>query len=125
MSNNPLLQMEEMFNSIGTSMYQDEFACELLAWFHVFGGNNEAVVLNHGLNGALQACAKKLGIEGGSTPDARLFLIFKEKTAELEECVREGCFFPEWMVRICKRYKLRLPEEKIDFLQEDFKEQKQ
>lgn len=118
---NPMMQMEEMLNQIGSSLYSEEFACELLAWFHVFGGNNEAVVLNKGLNSALMTCSKKLNIEGGETPKPELMILWRKKAEELQGCVQNGYFFPEWMIKICNRYNLRIPEEKIDFLVDDFR----
>lgn len=128
----PMVDLEAAFNSINASLYDDEFACELLAWFHVCGANNEAVVLNRALSSALMVCAKKLGFEGGKTPDQKLFVLWKEKVGELKDAIaasdeleKEGSDlenkpviepdFPEWLERIVERYGLRMPRKKFDF----------
>jgi hypothetical protein len=110
----PALGFAAAMRDMGSPIYNDEFACELLAWFYLCGGNTEVVVLNNGLNFALRACASQLGIEGGRTPDPHLFLVYKGKLAELRECLIAGSI-PDWCQRILDRYNLREPKACYDF----------
>lgn len=112
---NAMVSFEKAFNSFGESLYSDEFACELLAWFYYFGSSNEAVVINDALNSALQVCAIKLGFEARKIPDAGLVKIWQKKRAEIKKAIDDKQDFPVWMVNILKRYKLRSPVEGIDF----------
>lgn len=120
-SYNPIPEFASMMESIGCPIYSDEFTAQLMAWFHCVGGNNEAVVLNMALNGALRACAAKMKIEGGSIPDPRLIELWRERVRELATAIREKSGFPEWIIMICERYDLKLPRESIDFIENDIR----
>lgn len=120
----PIVSMQEAMMSVGLSLYSDEFACELLAWFHVVGGSNEAVVLNAALHGALMACAKKLKIEGGEVPDSAMSALWKLKVEELHDVIRSDTEWPVWLKAICERYKLDLPREHRDYMKDDCKQER-
>ena len=98
----------------GTGFYTDEYACELLAWLHVAGGFNEAVVHNPSLSFALQICAGQLGIEGGTAPSENILTLFKAKCEELKSALAQDKL-PAWLAPILERYKLRKPIKNVDY----------
>lgn len=55
-------QLEEAFNSVGSSMMSMNFAAKLLAYVYVMGGGNEAVVYNEALNAGIAIAAQKFNI---------------------------------------------------------------
>ena len=95
-------QLEAAFNSVGTSMLTDDFACKLLAYVYVMGGGNEAVTLHTGLNAAIAMAQEKLNIKGGEIPNARLLPLLQAKIKELEQDM-DDC---PWLPEIFTRYNL-------------------
>ena len=90
-------QLEEAFNSVGSSMMSMNFAAKLLAYVYVMGGGNEAVVYNEALNAGIAIAAQKFHIKGKSIPVIRAFI------SELE---RKGEDTP-WLSAIYNRYNIR------------------
>lgn len=70
-------QLEEAFNSVGSSMMSMNFAAKLLAYVYVMGGGNEAVVYNEALNAGIAIAAQKFHIKGGSVPKAKSIPVIK------------------------------------------------
>lgn len=100
----PLLDLEEAFNTVGQSMYSDDFCCKLLAWVYIYGGGNEVVTQNKGMFGAIQVAQKRLNLMGGEIPNAALLPTLQEymKQAEYHE---KGVEPAEWVnTEINKRY---------------------
>lgn len=97
-------QLEEAFNNIGTSMMTTCFAAKLLAFVYVYGGSNEAVVFNEGLNVGIAIAQQKFNIKGGECPDYRGIACIRTFVKELEH---RGDNTP-WLVEIYRRYGLKV-----------------
>lgn len=114
---NMMIDFEQGFNCLGLSLYSEDFAARLLAWFHAVGGNNEAVVLNPALCAALRICGAKLGMEGGRCPSAEQLELFKRYSSEIKLATEmPEPVFPEWLFPLLERYKLPVPRVGIDFI---------
>ncbi len=113
-----MVNFERAMNHVGLSLYTDEFAAELLAWFYHFGGSNEAVVHDDVLSQALEVCARKLGFFDACNGHVNepMREIWAAKRFELEVCISSGKPWPNWLLKILKRYKLREPKPDYDFL---------
>lgn len=95
--------LEQAFNSIGTSMMSMNFASKLLAYVYVRGGGNEAVVTHEGLNAGIAIAQRKFNIFGGNVPDYRGVACIRAFVNELE---RKGDKTP-WLKEIYDRYNLK------------------
>lgn len=95
--------LEQAFNSIGTSMMSLNFAAKLLAYVYVMGGGNEAVVNHEGLNAGIAIAQRKFNIFGGETPDYKVIVCIRAFINELE---RKGDKTP-WLKQIYDRYNLK------------------
>ena len=95
-------QLEEAFNSVGSSMMSMNFAAKLLAYVYVMGGGNEAVVYNEALNAGIAIAAQKFNIKGGSIPMAKSIPVIRAFILELE---RKGEDTP-WLSDIYNRYNI-------------------
>lgn len=100
---NLVQQLEEAFNSVGSSMMSMNFAAKLLAYVYVIGGNDEAVVRNKALNAGIAIAAQKFNIKGGSVPKAKSIPVIRAFISELE---RKGEDTP-WLSAIYNRYNIR------------------
>ena len=101
--NNSFQDLEQAFNSINLSMYTDEFAGQLLAFFNIYAYEiGEQAILNVSFREALKACSKKFNIQGGETPTT-----YGETL--LNKYIREGKKNPKsnWVKEIIARYKLK------------------
>ena len=95
--------LEQAFNSIGTSMMSLNFASKLLAYVYVMGGGNEAVVYNEELNAGIAIAQRKFNIFGGEKPDYKGIVCIRAFINELE---RKGDKTP-WLKQIYDRYNLK------------------
>lgn len=95
-------QLEEAFNSVGSSM-MSMIAAKLLAYVYVMGGGNEAVVYNEALNAGIAIAAQKFHIKGGSIPMEKSIPVIRAFISELE---RKGEDTP-WLSDIYNRYNIR------------------
>lgn len=96
-------QLEEAFNSVGASMMSMNFAAKLLAYVYVFGGGNESVVYNEGMNAGIAIAQQKFHIKGGEIPQANSIPVIRAFIHELE---RKGDDTP-WLSEIYYRYNIR------------------
>jgi hypothetical protein len=113
----PIIDLESALNTVGLSMYSEELAAELLAWFYHFGASNEAVVHDSVLSQALECAGRKIGfIDGGGQPNIQVLAVFHGKLDELRICIKQEREFPPWLLKILKRYGLRHPRVDYDFL---------
>lgn len=97
-------QMEEAFNLVGSSMMSDEFACKLLAFTGVLGG--EITVLHTGLNAGIAIAAQKLRIKGGETPRADLLPMLQQYIKEMNSTYDQT----PWIIEIYQRYEIEIPK---------------
>lgn len=97
-------QLEEAFNSVGTSMMSFNFAAKLLAYVYVMGGGNEAVIYNEGLNAGIAIAQQKFNIKGGEIPMAKSIPVIRAFIHELE---RLGDDTP-WLQQIYSRYNINI-----------------
>jgi len=74
--------LELAFNSIGTSMMKDDFACKLLAFTYVVGG--EVTVLHTGMNAGIAIASAKLNLRGGERPHPELMKQLQIRIKNLE-----------------------------------------
>lgn len=95
-------QLEEAFNSVGTSMMSMNFAAKLLAYVYVMGGGNEAVIYNEALNADIAIAQQKFNIKGGKIPMAKSIPVIRAFIHELE---RLGEKTP-WLQQIYSRYNI-------------------
>lgn len=96
-------QLEEAFNSIGTSMMSMNFAAKLLAYVYVMGGGNEAVVCHEGLNAGIAIAQQKFNIKGGEIPMTKSIPVIRAFIMELEKL---GDKTP-WLQQIYSRYNIK------------------
>ena len=95
-------QLEQAFNSVGTSMMSDDFASKLLAWLYVEGGGNELVTHHHGLIAGIGIAQQKFNIKGGEIPNRRGAVLIKVRIAQLMRGDRS------WLSEIEKRYNIKI-----------------
>lgn len=96
-------QMEEAFNLIGSSMMSNGFAAKLLAYVYVYGGGNEAVVYNEGLNAGIAIAQQKFNIKGGEIPKRISIPLIKVYVKQLQKYGKNT----EWLDEIYQRYNLK------------------
>jgi hypothetical protein len=82
--NSLLKDMEDAFNSIGTTMFSDDFCCKLLAWVYIFGGGNEAVTLNKTMHDTIKVAQDRLNLHGGEVPNAKLLPLLQRYMKEAD-----------------------------------------
>lgn len=86
--------LEQAFNSIGTSMMSLNFASKLLAY---------VAVMHEGLNAGIAIAQRKFNIFGGEVPDYKGIICIRAFINELE---RKGDKTP-WLKEIYDRYNLK------------------
>jgi hypothetical protein len=80
----PFEDMSDAFASVGIKMVSDDKCCQVLAWLYVFGGGNEAVVLNKASNGLIRIAQDRLNLKGGCIPNIVLLPLLQQYTKEAE-----------------------------------------
>lgn len=105
---NPMLLLEASLNQIGASMMNDDFACKLLAWLYVIGGNTELTVTHSGVNAGILIAQKKLKLYGGEVPNIKLLVPLQQRIKELETA-KENTL---WLNEIHERYPCLRPTAK-------------
>ena len=108
MINNPLWELEEAFEQVGTAMYpmSDEDCCKLLAWLLKFGGSNEQVVSDQVLNCRIRKAQKRMNVFGGEVPNAELTMTFQKFCREL----RVDGLKTVWLKELYRNYKIKFPK---------------
>lgn len=99
--------LEAAFNSIGLSLYTDEWSCKVLAFAFCYGSECEAVVLNPALNFAIQTAQQKLNIKGEEQPDIQRAPMLMKYIQELRKQGKET----PWLKDIYKRYGFKFEDE--------------
>lgn len=87
----------------------DDTCCKLLAITYIYGGGNEAFVLNYKLQTDIRYAQKRLNILGGEIPDLKLTPILRRYIRELAPKGIDGEWKKtRWAVELTKRYGLTL-----------------
>lgn len=97
-------QLEEMFNTVGSSMMSADFAGKLLAFLYKYGGGMEAVTLHQGLNAGIMIAQEKFNIKGGSIPTQEGLIEIQKRVKELD-AEKEELSCP-WLWEVYLRYDL-------------------
>jgi hypothetical protein len=86
--------------SAGLKIIPDDKCCQLLAWLHICGGENEQVVFNEKLNAALLYAQRRLNLLGGERPNAELLPALRNYIKSVS-CRNNP---PEWVIALEKEY---------------------
>lgn len=98
MSDNPLADIMEAFESAGIGHLTDDECCQLLAWLLNHGINTEVVIFNRRLNADIECARRRLGIVSGEYPKGDLLALF-------DRYVRESkAQRPKWVKELEKKY---------------------
>jgi hypothetical protein len=101
----------------GIKIISDDSCCRLLAWLYIYGGWNEATVVNTRLNWDIRYAQKRLNIFGGEQLNLELIPVLqkyiKEITGENEHDYwltaqdKRNNNRPDWVRELEKKYKLK------------------
>ncbi len=100
--------LEKAFQSIGSTMMSDDFACKLLAYVYHMGGGNEAVVHHEGLNAGIAVAQQKLNLFGGEKPNTKMLPSLQSRIREIESLDDKT----PWLHEIFDRYNLNKSNKK-------------
>ena len=95
-------------SSAGLWIVPRDKCCKLLAVMLVFGGGNEAFVMNPTLREACFFAQRMFHIQGGEVPDAEATIEIQRLVAECGGERNVGGHQPDWAVAIAKEYKFKL-----------------
>lgn len=96
------LDIESAFNSMGASMYSNDFSAQILSYTFVFGGSNEAVTQNKKLSFAISIAQKKANLYGGEIANNEMMQLIQKYIDECRQGKAGG-----WIKKICERYDLK------------------
>jgi len=101
--------LEQAFNSIGSSMMSLEFASKLMAFIYVYGGENSIFTQHEALLAGAGIAQQKLHIMGGEVPDPEGVILIQKYIKELEEHKDST----DWLHEICDRYELTVKDDLV------------
>ncbi len=103
-----LANLEGSFNKLNLSLYDEEFAAQLLAFHQLyFYEIGEQAVLNVVFREALKICAKKFNIVGGKVPKRKAVIKINCYLKEARENLNL-----DWVKKIIERYNLKISKKK-------------
>jgi hypothetical protein len=87
----------------GLKIISNDNCCRLLAWLYLYGGENEAVVVNDRQRNLFTQAQRRLNLFGGEIPNMELVPVLQGYIKSVEDYSN----LPEWVIDLEKEFGLK------------------